>query len=194
MKARLLILATLAGASAHADLPVLSTPVQNALTTIDSQPTVSEINSAFDGEDPVMALTMIVESTSPATGAQVGIRVSAIRDLGQLGSGHDTILALLADSTLTTATDGSNLLVLRAAIETLGQLKVQADWKPLVDFLSHPSRDIRTSAARALSALQSYCAIAPLRNRYQEESTDQVRFAISDALAQLAALPPELCN
>jgi HEAT repeat protein len=85
---------------------------------------------------------------------------------------------------------GSDVLVLRAALESLGVLRVSTDVGVIAEHLQHPSRDIRATTARALRDLGNTFAIPALRARYADETSDQVRLAISDALRVLGQPVP----
>jgi HEAT repeat protein len=88
------------------------------------------------------------------------------------------------------AQSGSDLLILRGAVEALGLMKDPDDEAKLAGLLNHPSRDIRSTAALALGALCNTAAQTPLHQRLTNESTDQVKLAISAALRILASCVP----
>jgi len=196
MKARMLVLASFVAVGARADNTQMLT-IQTVLSTIDTQATTSQLNNVFS--DPAAGLSAI--ALNPGNAYTIGVQVSAIHALTNYCPSPCADTAT-ADQTLTTvitanssAQTGSALLLLRAALESLGSLQVQSnsDLDLIDSFLQHPSRDIRASAARALRNLNNPCAIPPLRVRYQQEPTQQVQFAISDALAYLSSLPAVTC-
>ena len=80
--------------------------------------------------------------------------------------------------------DGADLLLLRAAIESLGRSDVTADVQRscICRLLDHPAATSGRRPPRALGDLCNTQAITTLRVRYQSESTDQVKLAISEAL------------
>jgi hypothetical protein len=186
-----LVLAMLVGVAATSQ--ALSQLVQNTLTTIDTVPTQAQLDSAFGGQ----ALTSL-RAIARDSGADAGIRLRAIHGLvhyyclgGSPCSGpdpaHDAVAGLVDGS----ARSGTELLIARAAIESLGPMQVASDISLLLPLLSHSSRDIRAATARALRDLCNTTAIPALRTRYQQETSDQVRLAISDALGALATcIPP----
>ena len=198
---RRIILAALAGglvAIAAADPSALDTQTF-ALTAIDVVPTKAELDTALmasgsGSQTPVQRLEDLA-----ANGSDAGVRLRAINALPQYcpmitgcgGSGdpiHDTLTTLIGDyqSQLT----GANVVVLRAAIESLGALQKPEDKDTLATLLNHPSRDIRAASARALGELRNCLAVTALRVRYQNESSDQVKLAISETLRILS---PPVC-
>lgn len=171
-----------AGAAAGLDTTTLE-----ALTPIDSIPTRGELEAVLgSGTPPSQQLEVLA-----ATGSDTGVRLRAINALTQYctaptpcgGSGdpiHDTLAGIISANQAKQA--GAELVVLRAAIESLGTLRIPEDISILSPLLNHPSRDIRAATARALGVLCNTAAINDLRVRYQNESTDQVKLAISATL------------
>jgi len=166
----------------------LPTTVTDTLTAIDSVPTRTDLNLAFQN-DPALALTTLVQVANDANFPDVGVRLRAIHALAKYCTAspcaasdvaHTTVTSVISSAQAETA--GSPLLLLRAAIETLGPMGVSNDVGVLVPLLNHDSRDIRAATARALRDLCNATAITPLRVRYAKEPTDQVRLAISEAL------------
>jgi HEAT repeat protein len=160
-----------------------------ALTTIDMLPTRGQLDGALgSAQEPTSdRLIAIAEDGSDDT----GVRLRAISALprycpcGSDTSVHDALASLIpADSS---QLSGKDLVLLRAAIESLAVIRPAdpADTPKIEGLLNHPSRDIRASAARALAAMCDSSAINALRVRYQNESTDQVKLAISAALRTL---------
>jgi HEAT repeat protein len=161
--------------------------VQNTLTTIDTVPTRTQIDTAFDG-NPQTALASLSAIASDDT-SDTGIRLRAIHALAkyctatpcaQNDVAHQSVLAVVGANSAEMV--GSAVLLLRAAIETLGPMGVANDISVLVPLLDHGSRDIRAATARALRDLCNTQAITPLRVRYAKEQIEQVRLAISEAL------------
>lgn len=190
-----LLLAFVAGASASST--TLTQDAQNTLTAIDTVPTQGQIDCAFNGSSsPCPSALPSLQSIAQDTTADPGIRLRAIHALVQYCTppcsgdpAHDALIQLLNASSM--ARSGTDVLILRAAIESLGPMQVAGDWTAIAFFLSHPSRDIRASAAHALSDLCNGgpLVIDALRKRYQQETTDQVKIAISNALGVLATCP-----
>jgi HEAT repeat protein len=189
--ASLLVAAAAAVATGTTALPAT---VQNTLTTIDSVPTKSQIDSVFPSGQALTNLVTIAQDFS----ADKGVRLRAIHALAKYCPNpcadtevaHQTLVSLIADYRQQIA--GYDLLVLRASIETIGTLEVATDVDTLVPLLDHPSRDIRAATARALRDLCNPDAIQPLRVRHTAENTEQVKLAISEAiriLGQCAATP-----
>jgi HEAT repeat protein len=191
------IVAIVLGASALADVQ-LTQPVINALTPIDSVPSSQQINQAFNGS-PSEALASLQQIANPSNFVDRGVQIRAVRALvhycqttpcTEQDPAHLTLRDIALLPKYQNARFGSDLLVLRAAIESLGVLQVPQDWDVLVPQLQHPSRDIRAAVARALRDLGNTNAIQPLRARYNIETSDQVRLAISDALRVLGQPVP----
>jgi hypothetical protein len=163
-----------------------------ALTTIDTIPSSDDLTHAT-----LVVPDDLVRIASNVDGNQEpGVRLRAIRGLAVYcttpgntcpSTVHDTLQTLI--QTYASAHSGSDLLLLRAAIEADGPLKVLDDLALLGPLLDHPSRDIRATTARALAQLKNCQATTALRQRYQNESTDQVKLAISEALRILSQPP-----
>ena len=198
-----LVLALAAGATAAG--ASITQQAQNELTAIDTLPTSSQLDSAFGGSGTALPNLAAIAQDSTV---DAGIRLRAIHALtffcpvrddgsGQLvpdcQPGDSAYDALVAEITsLAGVRSGSDVLILRAAIASFG--KVGAHVEPdaymlLLPFLSHGSRDIRSTTARALADLGDCDAVTALRTRYQDEPFDQVRLAISAALRSLQSCP-----
>jgi hypothetical protein len=159
------------------------------LTTIDQVPTKGQLDAVLNmpmQPPPEQQLLTIAQDTT----SDVGIRLRSVTALSkyctQACDGdpvHTALSNLIRDNA--NAHSGSGLLLLRAAIEAIGPLKVSNDLGILAPLLDHPSRDIRAATARALGQLCNSAAITPLRQRYQNESTQQVKLAISATLRSL---------
>lgn len=175
----------------------LSPTEKSALSAIDIVPTPAQIDAAFGGS-ATNSQTKLIEIAQAADSTQdiIAVRLRAIHALGKYCltlspppkcSSSDPAHVALHDLVAGTAGAkvGSDVLVLRAAVEAIGPLEVQTDLDILLPLLDHPSRDIRASTAHALRDLCNTGAINPLRVRYQHESTDQVKLAISEALRVL---------
>ena len=180
----------------------LSQQQQNALTAIDTVATPNQLGSAFNGQ-PLPGLATIAQDGS----ADIGMRLRAIHALTfycplrndgtgnqvQMCEAGDTVLEALIQNVTAGAGArvGTDLLLLRASVESLGKVG-QHDPRPyplVLQLLGHASRDMRATAAHALGDLGDCDAELPLRQRFQQESSDQVKLAISDALRALAACP-----
>lgn len=156
------------------------------LSLIDRQPTVHELVRVF-GPDPTLALIHV--ATDPAQ--DLGIRLRAIGALPQFcptPCAGTLIHSALRGLVTGPATDGRAILLLRAALEALGDSRSgdSSDVSVIIPYLGHSSRDLRASAAYALRVMCNTQAISPLRARYDIETVDQVRVAISTALRDLA--------
>ncbi len=202
MKRSLFVLATAVAASAGTTTSSLPQSEQNALTTIDTEPTPAQIDTAFSqaGSDAAAGLPQIAATAT----YNAGIRLRAIHALvhycppisatdshcDPFSTTHVTLTDLVSTNAM--AESGPDLLVLRAAIESLGTLRVSTDESLLEPFLNHNSRDVRAATALALADLCNTTAIAALRARTQFETVDQVKLAISTALRALSN-PPSSC-
>jgi hypothetical protein len=176
----------------------LTTQQKYVLTPIDSVPSsqdLAEVNLVVPDD-----LVLITANTGG--GYDTAVRLRAIHGLAvycttpgnscpDLGTVHTALTTLISANA--SAHAGSELLLLRAAIEADGPLKQVGDLQLFRDLhlLDHPSRDIRAATAKALAQLRNCQATSDLRVRYQNESTDQVKLAISETLRILSQ--PNYC-
>lgn len=185
------LLLGIGGSIASGDALQLSQPVINALTPIDSVPSTSQLNTVFNGSE-VEALSNLVTIALADGNVDIGVQIRAIRALTHYckapcgtHEAHTTLASVATTPRYRNARRGSDLLVLRAAIEALGVLRIPGDISLLIPLLDHPSRDIRATTAHALRDLGNTQAIPALRARYQQEQSQQVKIAVSDALRVL---------
>lgn len=203
MRTRTIAIAlALAGAAAAAGT-ALTQQAQNELTAIDTVAGSDQLNTAFGGA-AMPSLASIAQDPT----VDPGIRLRAIHamtyfcPLRDPGTGQvvpdcettdDAYVALRNNITAeSSARSGVDLLVLRASIASYGSIGSHVpstEFELIEGFLSHSSRDIRATTARALAELGDCHAVSALRLRYQQETTAQVRLAISDALRALASCP-----
>jgi HEAT repeat protein len=164
-----------------------------ALTTIDMLPTRGQLDGALGSqqEPNTYRLIAIAEDGSNDTGVRLRAISALPRYCPLVGSVprcassdpvHVALQTLVGDPVAAAQLTGKDLVLLRAAIESISLLQDPNDAGTIEGLLNHPSRDIRASAARALAAMCDSNAINPLRMRYQNESSDQVKLAISAAL------------
>jgi HEAT repeat protein len=180
------------GASAASGDPLqLTQPVINALTPIDSVPSTTQLNTVFNNSEAEALSNLVSIALSDGT-VDIGVQLRAIRALSHYCTApcgtheaHTTLTTVATTPRYRDARHGSDLLVLRAAIEALGVLRIPGDISLLVPLLDHPSRDIRAATAHALRDLGNTQAIPALRARYQQEQSQQVKIAVSDALRVL---------
>ena len=186
-------------AAAHSDTPVLTVQIQNTLTAMDSVPTPAEIDSDFT--DPSTALSSLADiaddpSTTVGLPDGIGIRIRTLHALSSFCTspcdGSDAAHLALTQFITDNENDqtGTTLVMLRSAIEALGPQRVGTDINILQPLLSHPSRDIRAAVAHALRDLCNTDAIMALRSQQAQETSDQVRLAISEALRVLSQPSP----
>ncbi len=138
------------------------------------------------GGSPSEALASIAatEAVDP------GIRLRALRALALYPSTESRAALAAEIGAYGAATAGVELLHLRAAIEALGVIGQPEDVPAILPMLDkEESRDVRAAAAYALRDIGSSAATNPLRARLAKERTEQVKFAISDALRVLAGSP-----
>ena len=189
----------LAAIVAAAGTPVSLMPEQQqALTAIDTVPTKTLYESL-----PDMPLDQgTLQGVATDGSASPAFRLRAIHALSTYcavaaGSAcptsdpaHQTLVGLVG--AYGSAQSGSDLLILRGAVEALGPMKDPDDEPMLAALLNHPNRDIRSTAALALGALcnTSTDTTTALHQRLTNESTDQVKLAISAALRILASCVP----
>ena len=175
--------------------PPLMQDQEEALTAIDTVPSRTLYDSLQLDKPLDQATLQAVASDGSASPA---FRLRAIHALSTYcaamsGSAcdndpaHVTLTGLI--STNGSAQSGADLLILRGAVESIGLMRDPNDEGVLANLLNHPSRDIRATAALALGALCNAAAINPLHQRLTNESTDQVKLAISAALRMLSACP-----
>jgi HEAT repeat protein len=174
--------------AAHAAMTQLPDKVVDVLSAIDRAPTATDLDSVI-GSGMAQPTADDLATIAADPNVDVGVALRSIRALSQypvsaIGSSlaHDTLVSIIGAHQGTAKLD---MLLLRAALESLGQLHVSADVPLIATALDHPSRDVRTTAARALRALGDPSAIPALRQRYGQEMIPQVRLAIESALAAL---------
>lgn len=185
------ILAALVAAAGSMDL---NQQQQEALTPIDTVPSKSQLESLPPGYTVSQSDLQQLAGSGSASPA---LRLRAIHALSTYCSvpapatcpdsdpAHQTLAALIVANG--SAHSGADLLILRSAIEAIGPMRGSNDAGVLIPLLDHPSRDIRATTALALGALcnSSSSTVAALHQRYSNESTDQVKLAISAALRML---------
>ncbi len=136
---------------------------------------------------PLGSVLSIINGTD--AGITPGMRLRAIRALGQLSATTDaTVLRGWLAQLLVQYRDdrsGTALLYLQAALEALAQLRVADDVPAVAALLSHPSRDVRITAARALRTIGDQTAVTWLRNQKANEQVPAVELEISEALQSL---------
>jgi hypothetical protein len=183
----LLALALVGGLVATGATMALDQQQEDVLTTIDTVPSKTLYESL-----PQMPLDQTDLETIAADGsASPAFRLRAIYALStycaapcsSTDPAHVTLANLI--TAYGAAQSGSDLLILRGAAEAIGPMQVPGDLDALTALLNHPSRDIRATAALALGALCNGSATSALHQRLQNESTDQVKLAISAALQVL---------
>jgi hypothetical protein len=162
------------------------------LTLVDSAPEASGLNGAFASPDAALA-ALRATALEPSN---LGLQIRAIRALPSYcpktppgcGPGtimHDTLSQLIG--TYQAPRDAKDLLRLRAAVEALGATHVvlDDDVTLLVPLLSHASRDVRATVARALRGSCSVTAKNALKTLDLSEPSAQVQVAILSALQVL---------
>lgn len=176
-------------AFARADVTQLPEPVVNALSSIDRVATATELDSVLGGQAQTLAqLQTIVHDAN----ADVGILLRSLHALSQYPQAqvaHDMLVEMVQSRSARTPTP-TDVLLLRAAIESLGALRNPNDAPQLVPLLGHASRDVRATVALALRDLgnTSPAIVGTLRQRFGQESSAQVKLAISDALRMLGGV------
>jgi HEAT repeat protein len=183
MKARwLACLFALCAVRANGDTVVVSAHMVSVLTAIDDLPPKATLAEAFT----VDSLRAILETPKPR---DLALQLRAIHALPQVcalacsaASVTHTVLRQIVDGPNTAPDD---LLRVRAAVDALAVLATgdHTDVMSIISLLGHTSRDVRTSAVRALRALSDCSAKPPLMQLLKHESSKQVQLAVNAALS-----------
>jgi hypothetical protein len=167
--------------------PLLPQDATDLLTAIDVGPSRPQLEAALPGA----TLERLVTIAIAAEGAiDIGARISAIRALGLYPS-TDAVRTALKQLLVQhqPAEQGSSVLIVMAALETLGRLGQTDDALEIASLLTHPSRDVRVSVARALRTMGAVAAVDLLRARQRSETVPAVKLAISEAIQAIAQNP-----
>jgi len=157
-----------------------SDQVRDLLGAIDFVPQRSHL-------DEVMGPLPLQELIAIATDIQTdpGVRLQAVRALAQYPDPQSVDTLEQTIDTFDNQAFGTGLLILRAAAEALAEIG-GADAVPVITpLLQNSSRDVRAAAAHALRVIGSPTAVPALRAQQQVETSDQVQFAITEALRAL---------
>ena len=175
---------------------LLTPPVIQALTSIDTIPSTVSLNDAFGTQPPLDNLRLIARDQT----IDLGIELRAIRALPAYcpaapqpcGPGtpvHDTLISLIDGS----AAQGTphDVLRLRAAVEALGATHsgLADDVDKLMSLLDSSSRDVRATVVRAIRNVCNSVAISRLSTYFFNEPSRQVQLAITAALQDLGRCP-----
>jgi hypothetical protein len=205
MKPRLLIAAALlCTLPASGDSVQLSESQIDALTTIDTTPTRSQIDFTFGATDGLGALIAIAKDT----GQRFDLQLRAIRTLPQYcaaagcpGTAHDALVAIINvyEAVLPGPLAPRDMLRLRAAVEALGAtrsgLATDVHLLAVAPLLRHPNRDVQVTTVHALRDLcssgqcdrttctENAAAVRALRSSTGDTQLDA---AINSALQDLA--------
>ncbi|MEZ4363094.1 MAG: HEAT repeat domain-containing protein [Kofleriaceae bacterium] len=164
-------------ASSRGDVPELSLEVEHLLTSMDSMPTLAQLEQTLTGDAEQQLLDIAT------TYHQWDVRVRAVRALGLFPPSQRVRDALKGLMLQTSAVhDGPMVFLVIAAAETLGALRNEGDVGPVATLLNDPSRDVRISAARALRSIGGASSVDALRARQNAENVPSVRLAISEAI------------
>lgn len=177
---------------------VLSAPVINVLTPIDSMPSKAVLDHAFGGSEEAAFAKLLEIARDPTV--DLGVVLHAIRALpaycpapqvcGKDVLAHDELVSLV-ESFQSSQRTSQDLLRLRAAAEALGVTRsgLASDVETLRPLLTNPSRDMRATVVRALRNICNRAALGPLNDLLIYEPTKQVQLAITAALPDLARCP-----
>jgi HEAT repeat protein len=177
--------------AACAACAALSLGIAHALTLPDSD--VADLLSGVDFVPGKPALEGVLDDPNPDlialaadTEMDPGLRIRSIRALALYPgpATRATILGVLTD--YGDSADGIETLLVRAALYTLATIDGPAAVGPLTPFLDHPGRDVRADAALALGSTGSPAAAPFLSERKANESSQQVVWAINEALRSLS--------
>lgn len=185
----------------------LSPDATHALLSIDGVPNPTQLEPLIPGQT-LTSLLGIASSLEPINNSPkddqairdwIPIRLRAIRaaSMFELADGDPqislrrTTLKALLNANRSQAS-GSGVLLAQAALESLGKVGGAEDPDLVMavsDSLTHPSRDIRIAAARALRQMGAATALEALRRRQSSEEFLGVRLAISEAIQALNQNP-----
>ena len=192
-----ILLAVCAGAATSArGSTELTQQVQNVLSTMDIVPTQVELDNAFIDHASALAGLVVIANEN---GIDYGIRLRAIHALSKYCAApqcvdsdlaHQTLVDVIKANNDSQITSGTPIVMLRGAVEAIGPQRVGTDLTLLAPLLAHSSRDIRAATAHALRDLCNTEAINALRTQQQNETSDQVRQAITEALRILGQPQP----
>lgn len=202
MKIRPILLAICVGAIANATTE-LPQSVAAVLTNIDSVPTQTQLDFAFDNHDQA---TFGLAEIAADVHADVGVRMRAIHALSNYcvaPCNHgDTAHLALYDLVRSIGDEGpQDIVILRAALEAIGPQRATdppppidpdhpTDVQLLLSHLGSLSRDVRVAAVHGLRDLCNTQAITPLRQQQAlEPMGGQVYQAITEALRVLQTDP-----
>lgn len=167
--------------------------ILHMLTPIDCTPTPQELTARL-GPLPGDALGRL-RGYALDPESDFGVRLRATRAIPHFCRSHpqechSALFDIFDQIEQSNDSPGKKILRYRAAIEALGAARTGEPGEPdalpkLLPFLSHPSRDLRVSAVRALRDLCHQGAVDPLRARLEVELVLQVQYAISAALEVL---------
>jgi len=179
---------------ASGDNSLLTTRVVTALTSIDSVPSTTGLNEAFNTPE---AALVDLQTLARDPAVDLGIAIRAIRALpeycpptGQTcgtGTVHDTLIFLISNYTALQQPGPQDLLRLRAAVEALGATHtvLDSDVDLLLPLLTHGSRDVRATVVRTLRSSCNVQATTALKALGLTEPSMQVQYAILSALQEL---------
>jgi hypothetical protein len=175
---------------------LLTPPVIQALTSIDTIPSTIALNDAFGTQTPLNNLLSIALDRT----IDLGIELRAIRalpaycpaDPQPCGPGtpvHDALISLIDGSPAQRTPH--DLLRLRAAVEALGATHsgLAGDVDKLMPLLGSSSRDVRATVVRAIRNVCNSTAISQLSAYFFNEPSRQVQLAITAALQDLGRCP-----
>lgn len=179
-------------ASGHDNSP--PPQILHTLTDPDSLPTKEELTSLLGPANELATL----RSYALDPQLDFGMRLRATRAIPHFcpehpAQCHQAILDVLDDITAGNDPPGKKILRQRAAIEALGVARSgvpDADRELLLRFLDHTSRDIRVAAVRALRDLCDRAALPALGQRFEKDTSAQVKLVISQAVAVLGQCGP----
>ncbi|HKE13562.1 MAG TPA: HEAT repeat domain-containing protein [Kofleriaceae bacterium] len=171
----------------HAALPptpaLPDEPLSELLSGIEFVPDRSAFDGLMGDEAPDQLVAIAVGDDAEL--ADAGLRIRAYRALALYPSAEneETLRAAVAEHGAVAR--GVDTLYVRAAMDALARVAPDDAVDAIAPMLAHPSQDVRAGAARALGATGRAAAEPVLRARLAEETVEQVRVAIADALRLL---------
>lgn len=158
--------------------------IEDILSAMDLIPARTDLDLASGTAEA----DLLAVASNASGNTDHGLRLRAIGALSLYPgpSSQSTLETLISERINGT---GIDTLYLRAAARSLAIVAKSDAVALLAQLLTHPSRDVRASAAAALALTESTTAVPILRDRLGQEPVVQVRLALSAAIRDLTDAP-----